>query len=101
MSEKILVKALVPCRSDKVSYPVGAKFKMTLDHAKQAEKSRVVEIVEAKEGIADFNARDGVKAIKACSDLETLNNWFQQENAAEEPRKTIVEALEKRIEGLG
>ncbi|KMQ70237.1 hypothetical protein [Chryseobacterium koreense] len=80
----------------------GTKFyteSMAKNHSKTLEDKTVTHVVRPAEESAKETAAD-IIAKAPEMDLETANDYLDSETSLEKPRKSVVQALEKRIEEL-
>lgn len=80
----------------------GTKFyteTMAKNHAKTLEDKEVAHVTRPAEDDAVETAKEIIKKA-AEMDLETANDYLDAETSLENPRKSVVAALEKRIEEL-
>lgn len=50
--------------------------------------------------ITDLNAKDGINLIQGTDNALDLQVWLAEERASETPRKTVIAALEERIQDV-
>lgn len=101
LSLQVKVKALKPCRANKISYPIGALFHLEEEHALRAEASGAVVIIKNMQhkDITDYTVKDAIPLIDSSTDAATLKEWQDKEKAGL-ARKTILTAIKVQLDKI-
>lgn len=66
---------------------------------RELAKKKAKKETKKEKGISDYNAKDAIKAVSDCDNLEQINTWLEEEKQGKN-RSTVIEPLETKQKEL-
>lgn len=79
---------------------LSAKGVETFKNVSQGVPASSPDQTEAPKGLLDQNAPEAIKALNEAIDVKMLQAYSEQEQNSSKPRKTVIDAIEARLEEL-